>query len=142
MQTALAHSLSTVAARLGQEVGPKNVAATARRLGITSPLKVNPSIALGTSEVTPLEIAAAYVPFSNGGWGVVPHVIREVKTESGKVLYHRVVDGPGQVIAPDKLREMDSMLGETLFSGTGKRARLGDRPAGGKTGTSQDFHDA
>ena len=142
LRKGLAYSLNTVAAELGYEVGPKNVAATARRLGITSDLKANPSLALGTSEVTPLEITAAYVPFSNGGWGVIPYVIRSVKTESGKVLYHRVVDGPGQVIQPDKLREIDSMLGETLVTGTGKRARLGDRPAGGKTGTSQDLRDA
>ncbi|WP_319774792.1 PBP1A family penicillin-binding protein [Breoghania sp.] len=142
LRRALASSINTVAARLGQEVTPKRVAATARRLGISSPLKVNPSIALGTSEVTPLEITAAYVPFSNGGWGVVPHVIREVKTEDGKVLFHRRIDGPGQVIAPDKLRQMDSMMAETLYSGTGKRARLGDRPAGGKTGTSQEMRDA
>ncbi|PTW63222.1 penicillin-binding protein 1A [Breoghania corrubedonensis] len=142
LRKALAYSLNTVAAQLGQEVGPKNVAATARRLGITSELKVNPSIALGTSEVTPLEITAAYVPFSNGGWGVIPYVIRSVKTENGKVLYHRVIDGPGQVIRSGTLREIDSMLGETLITGTGKRARLGDRPAGGKTGTSQDLRDA
>ena len=142
LRKALAYSLNTVAAQVGQEVGPKNVAATAKRLGITSELKVNPSIALGTSEVTPLEITAAYVPFSNGGWGVIPYVIRSVKTEGGEVLYHRVVDGTGQVIQPDTLRDIDSMLGETLTIGTGKRARLGDRPAGGKTGTSQDLRDA
>ncbi|WP_321343752.1 PBP1A family penicillin-binding protein [Breoghania sp.] len=142
LRRALAYSLNTVAATLGQEVGPKRVATTAQRLGISSPLKVNPSIALGTSEVTPLEITAAYVPFSNGGWGVLPHVIREVKTEDGKVLFHRKIGGPGQVIAPDKLRQINSMLAETLFLGTGKRARLGDRPAGGKTGTSQEMRDA
>src|SRR5574337_463338 len=64
---ALALSLNTVAVRLGLEVGPKTVAATAHRLGITSSLDPNASIALGTSEVTPLEMASAYAAFANGG---------------------------------------------------------------------------
>lgn len=142
LKVALAYSLNTVAASLAQEVGPRQVAKTAQRLGITSPLKANPAIALGTSEVTPLEITAAYVPFSNGGYGVVPHMIRSIRTESGKVLYQRVGDGPGRVIAPDKLRQINGMLAETLVTGTGKKASLGERPAGGKTGTSQDLRDA
>jgi penicillin-binding protein 1A len=142
LRLALAYSLNTVAASLAQEVGPATVAKTAQRLGVTSPLKSNPAIALGTSEVTPMEITAAYVPFANGGYGVVPHIIRSIRTESGKVLYRRDGDGPGRVIAADKLREINSMLAETLVTGTGKKASLGERPAGGKTGTSQDLRDA
>ncbi|AXS38947.1 PBP1A family penicillin-binding protein [Breoghania sp. L-A4] len=142
LKMALAYSLNTVAASLANEVGPARVARTAQRLGISSPLKANPSLALGTSEVTPLELTAAYVPFSNGGYGVVPHVIRSIRTQSGEILYQRTGGGPGQVIQPDVLREINSMMAETLQTGTGKRASLGDRPAGGKTGTSQDLRDA
>src|SRR5579883_1535197 len=72
---ALALSLNTVAVRLGLEVGPKTVVKTAHRLGIVSDLEPNASIALGTSEVTPLELVAAYAAFANGGIGVQPHVI-------------------------------------------------------------------
>ena len=61
--------------RLGQEVGPKAVVQTAQRLGITSPLQANPSIALGTSEVTPLELVGAYGAFANGGHGRDPYVV-------------------------------------------------------------------
>src|SRR5262249_2564999 len=71
---ALAMSLNTVAVRLGLEVGPKNVVRTAHRLGISSKLEANASIALGTSEVSMTELVGAYVPFANGGLAVSPHV--------------------------------------------------------------------
>jgi len=139
----LALSLNTVAAQLAYEVGAGTVADTAGRLGITSDLNRNLSIALGTSEVTPLEIASAYVPFSNGGYGVLPHVIRRIKTVDGKTLYSRSGDGKGRVVERRHVGEMNVMMAETLNTGTGRKARLDSgRPAGGKTGTSQDFRDA
>ncbi|WP_286190175.1 PBP1A family penicillin-binding protein [Labrenzia sp. R4_2] len=140
---ALSLSLNTVAARLAYEVGAGNVASTARRLGITSDLKTNLSLSLGTSEVTPLEIAAAYVPFSNGGYGVLPHIIRRIKTVDGKTIYSRTGDGRGRVVDRRDVGNMNLMMSETLLTGTGRKARLEDgRPAGGKTGTSQAFRDA
>ncbi|WP_370200928.1 transglycosylase domain-containing protein [Roseibium sp.] len=140
---ALSLSLNTVAAQLTYEVGAGTVADTAKRLGVTSEMKNNLSIALGTSEVTPLEIAGAYVPFSNGGYGVLPHVIRRIKTVDGKTLYSRSGDGRGRVIDRRLVGEMNMMMSETLITGTGRKARLeSGRPAGGKTGTSQDFRDA
>ena len=80
LRDALAASLNTVAVRLGLEVGPKAVVQTAQRLGISSPLQANASIALGTSEVTPLELVGAYAAFANGGGRVSPYVIAAVKT--------------------------------------------------------------
>lgn len=139
----LAMSLNTVAARLAYEVGAKTVTRTARRMGISSELKPNLSISLGTSEVTPLELAGAYVPFSNGGYGILPHVIRRIRTVDGKMLYSRKGDGPGRVVKRVHVGQMNRMMSETLVTGTGKKAQLADhRPAGGKTGTSQDFRDA
>src|SRR6201999_3976044 len=83
---ALANSLNTVAVRLGLEVGPKNVVRTAHRLGISSKLEPNASIALGTSEVSVLELVGAYVPFANGGLAASPHVVTRIKTlEGGKL---------------------------------------------------------
>lgn len=142
LKDALAQSINTVAAKLAIEVGPKNVAETAMRLGITSPMTATPSIALGTSEVTPLEITGAFVPFSNGGMGVVPHVITIIRGADGKILYQRKGTGIGRVIEPLPLAEMNVMLAETLASGTGRKAQIPGWPAGGKTGTSQDFRDA
>ncbi len=140
---ALSLSLNTIAVQLAYEVGAGTVANTAKRLGITSDLKKNLSLSLGTSEVTPLEIAAAYVPFSNGGYGVLPHVIRRIRTADGKTLYSRSGDGRGRVVARDMVGNMNLMMSETLLTGTGRKARLeSGRPAGGKTGTSQDFRDA
>jgi penicillin-binding protein 1A len=98
---ALAMSLNTVAVRLGLEVGPKNVARTAYRLGISSKLDANASIALGTSEVSLTELVGAYAPFANGGRGVAPHVVNKIRTvEGNKVLYARPADQPSPAGPP------------------------------------------
>ena len=84
---AFAESSNSVAAQLTAEVGPKEVARTARRLGIASPLTEVSSLALGTSGVTPLELTGAYASFANGGNGVTPFGVLRVRTRDGKVLY-------------------------------------------------------
>jgi penicillin-binding protein 1A len=142
LQTALSMSLNTVAVRLALEVTPAAVAKTARRLGIVSELQANASLALGTSEVSVLELVGAYVPFANGGIGVIPHVIAQVRDAKGKILYARSQPGHGRVIAPPHVAQMNQMLHETLTTGTAKRASIPNWPAAGKTGTSQDFRDA
>ncbi|HWZ05639.1 MAG TPA: PBP1A family penicillin-binding protein, partial [Bradyrhizobium sp.] len=139
---ALAMSLNTVAVRLGIEVGPKNVVRTAHRLGISSKLDANASIALGTSEVSLVELVGAYAPFANGGFGVSPHVVSKIRTMEGKVLYMRPADQLGQVIDPRNVAMMNTMMQETLISGTAHKAELPGWMAAGKTGTSQDFRDA
>lgn len=139
---ALAMSLNTVAVRVGLEVGPKNVVRTAHRLGIASKLDPNPSIALGTSEVSMMELVGAYAPFSNGGLGVSPHVVTRIKTLDGKLLYMRQTEQPAQVIEPRNTAMMNQMMQETLVSGTAKKAEIPGWVAAGKTGTSQDFRDA
>jgi penicillin-binding protein 1A len=139
---ALAMSLNTVAVRLGLEVGAKNVVRTAHRLGISSKLDANASIALGTSEVSLTELVGAYAPFANGGQGVAPHVVNKIRTTDGKVLYARHADQLGQVIEPRAVAMMNTMMQETLLSGTARKAELPGWMAAGKTGTSQDFRDA
>jgi penicillin-binding protein 1A len=139
---ALAMSLNTVAVRLGLEVGPKNVVRTAHRLGISSKLDANASIALGTSEVSLTELVGAYAPFANGGLGISPHVVNRIRTADGKVLYARPADQLGQVIEPRNVAMMNTMMQETLLSGTAHKAELPGWMAAGKTGTSQDFRDA
>jgi penicillin-binding protein 1A len=139
---ALALSLNTVAVRLGLEVGPKAVVAVAHRLGITSDLDPVPSIALGSSDVTPLEMVSAYTAFANGGLGVQPHVITRVRTANGKQLYARRNSNFGRVIDPQYVAMMNQMMQETLQTGTARKAELPGWQAAGKTGTSQDWRDA
>jgi penicillin-binding protein 1A len=139
---ALALSLNTVAVRLCLEVSPKTVVRTAHRLGILSDLKPNASIALGTSEVTPIEMASAYAAFANGGIGVKPYAIISVRTANGRLIYRRHPYNYGRVIEPRYVAMMNSMMQETLTTGTAKKADLPGWQAAGKTGTTQDFRDA
>ena len=139
---AFAKSSNVIAAQLTNEVGAAVVAKTAHRLGIASPLEAVSSLALGTSTVTPLELTAAYVPFANGGANTPPYGIIRIRTRNGKVLFTHRVDDPETVIAPLNLREMTQLMVETVSTGTGKAARLEERPTAGKTGTTQDYHDA
>ena len=128
--------------RLTLEVGPKAVVRTAHRLGIASKLEPNASIALGTSEVSVMELVSAYVPFANGGIAVAPHVIERVRTAGGKLIYRARNPGLGRVIDERHAAMMNQMMQETLASGTAHKAALAASPAAGKTGTSQDFRDA
>jgi penicillin-binding protein 1A len=140
---ALANSLNTVSVRLTLEFGPEAVIRTAYRLGITSMLEPNASIALGTSEVSPLEMVSAYSTFANGGLAVTPHVIERIRTADGKTaLYDRTQPPLGRIVDARYVGMMNTMMHETLVSGTARGASLPGWPAAGKTGTSQDFRDA
>lgn len=138
---ALSKSLNSVAAQLAMETGPARVADTAYRLGIKSELKANASIALGTSEVTLLELVSAYVPFANGGYRPPVHFVRRVTTTSGKVLYEYRHDGVPRVIRQETVGMMNAMMSKTIERGTARNAAFG-WPAAGKTGTSQNSRDA
>jgi penicillin-binding protein 1A len=118
------------------------VAKTAYRLGIASKLETNPSLALGTSEVSLIELVAAYAPFANGGSAIVPSVVERVRTAAGKTLYVRTLQDYGRVIEPRQVAMMNAMMRETLRIGTAQKAQIAGWPAAGKTGTSQDFRDA
>ena len=142
LTTALAQSLNSVAVRLAVEAGPARVASTAKRLGIRSKLTPNASIALGTSEVNLLELTSAYTPFANGGNGVLTHVIKRIVTTDGRILYERQGSGPGRVLNEFEVGAMNTMMAETVTSGTGKRAKVKGHVVAGKTGTTQDYRDA
>jgi len=139
---ALAMSLNTVSVRLTLELGPAAVAKTAYRLGIASKLDPNPSLALGTSEVSLIELVAAYAPFANGGFAIASHVVERVRTAAGKTLYTRLAPNFGRIVEARYVGMMNAMMRETLVSGTAHAAQLAPWPAAGKTGTSQDFRDA
>ncbi|KQS81334.1 penicillin-binding protein [Rhizobium sp. Leaf384] len=139
---ALANSLNTIAAQLVMEVGPPQVAKLAHRLGIESELQANASIALGTSEVSLLELTSAYAPFMNGGFKATPHIVKRVLTTDGKVLYQNTYDNPPRVLDPEIVSEMNQMMVGVVEHGTGKNARLKGWQVAGKSGTTQSFRDA
>ena len=139
---ALANSLNTVSVRLTLEFTPAAVIRTAYRLGISSLLEPNASIALGTSEVSPLELVSAYATFANSGFAVSPHVVERVRSADGKTLYARPAQALGRVVDARYVAMMNAMMHETLVSGTARHAELPGWLAAGKTGTSQDYRDA
>jgi penicillin-binding protein 1A len=141
LREAFARSLNSVAVQLSEQGGRANVIETAKRLGIDTPLGNDPSIALGTSETTVLQMTAAYATFANKGQGVLPYGITKIQTRSGKLLFQREGSGLGMVASPVAVREMLDVMTATVAWGTGKHALI-DRPSAGKTGTSQNFRDA
>jgi penicillin-binding protein 1A len=130
LDEALAHSINTVSVRLLMRFGgPGPVAATAERLGITSKLPADASLALGTGEVGLLELTAAYAPFFNGGFRVVPFAVEPQEQ-------------PELVVRPDLAAMMAGMMGSVVSRGTGKAAAIPGRWVAGKTGTTSDYRDA
>jgi penicillin-binding protein 1A len=137
----LAQSINTIAVQVAQRAGIRKVISAAHRLGISSDLAPEMSLALGTGEVNLLELVSAYAPFANGGFGVWPHGIAEIRDSDGSVVFHRTGSGVGRVISTEFAGTMNEMLSAVIGHGTGRSAAL-PRPAGGKTGTTQDCRDA
>ncbi len=142
LETALAHSINTVAARLADEVGRPVVAAAAHRVGIVSPINTDPAMALGTTLVTPLEMAQAYDAFSNGGYRVTAYGVQRIRVVGGQVIYQHPEPTVTPVIANPPLGELDRMLRTVIASGTGVRATIPAYDLAGKTGTTSDYKDA
>ncbi|MFI4935758.1 MAG: transglycosylase domain-containing protein, partial [Caulobacterales bacterium] len=141
LEKALAQSVNTIAARLADQLGRPLVAATAHRLGIASPINTEPAMALGTTLVTPLEMAQAYDTFSNGGNRVAAYGIERIRA-GGRVLYQHPAPGAAPVIANPALGEMHRMMRTVIASGTGVKAAIPGYDLAGKTGTTSDFKDA
>ena len=138
---AFAWSLNAAAARLAQRTGIASVAAAARRLGITSPLREVPSLALGTSEVTLLELASAYAAFAGDGRWRPPRLLLRVADGAGRILF-AAGDEAKTAVDAEARAAMRRLLRAAVASGTGRRAALPGVPVFGKTGTSQGPRDA
>ena len=138
---AFAQSINTVAVQVSERAGRDRVVGVARRLGITTPLAAHPSVALGASEVSLIELTAAYAAVANGGLAVWPYGVRAVRGANGKEVYRRAGSGARRVIPADRARILQDMMRQVVREGTGRAARLGGAEAG-KTGTSQGFRDA
>jgi penicillin-binding protein 1A len=142
LEQALAHSINTVAARLADEVGRENVAAVAHRLGIASQVNTDPAMALGTTLVTPLEMAQAYDAFGNGGYRVAAYGIERIRTNGGQVLFQHRAPPYAQAVQNPPLNEMQRMMRTVMASGTGTHAAIPGYDLAGKTGTTSDYKDA
>jgi len=143
LKKALMHSVNLVSAQLVWQVKPEKVIETARRFGIMSPLGNNLSLALGTSGVSPLEMAAAYSVLANLGIWNEPYFIKKIEDFSGHRLHERFFRSI-QKYSPKTIYPLVDMMKGVIEGGTGRSVRrMGfDRPAGGKTGTTNDGKDA
>jgi len=142
LETALAHSINTVAARLADEVGRPVVAAAAHRVGIVSTINTDPAMALGTTLVTPMEMAQAYDAFANGGNRVFAYGVERIRIVGGPVIYQHPAPAAAPVITNPPLGDLNRMLRTVLVSGTGVRAAIPGYDLAGKTGTTSDYKDA
>ena len=140
LRQALAFSINTVAVRLSQDTGTRAVADMAQRLGITTRVATNPSMALGTSEVRLIDMTRAYAAISRGGVAVTPYGIRRVTTSDGTLLYQNEADETRVLVAPWVAAQMTDLLQGVVTHGTGRGADLG-RPTAGKTGTTSSNKD-
>lgn len=141
LREGFARSINTVAVAVGEEAGRRKVVEAAHRLGITSPIQPLRAVALGVEEVSPLELTGAYAVVANGGFAVNPYAIKRIRTTGGLILFERSWDPAERMISAKHVAELNDLMSAVLAWGTGKRAQL-HRPAGGKTGTTQDYRDA
>ena len=142
IREALKLSINTIAAQIGAEIGPSRVASLATRFGISTEMRPEYSLSLGSSEVTLLELTGAYTVFANEGQKFTPFLIENVSNTAKTTLYNRRDTSPSRVYSVPYARQMTSILRDVIDSGTGHGAQLGTRQAAGKTGTSQDYRDA
>lgn len=142
LEEAYARSINTVAVQLGLEVGIPSVVSVAHRLGIQSPLAPYASLALGTSDVTPLELTSAYASFASGGYRTQPYLVRDIRRSNGSLLYRRDVSARPRVVSSENVLAMNDLMYQVVQQGTGRGAAVPGHEVAGKTGTSADYRDA
>ncbi len=144
MRDALRQSLNTVAVRLSIATGRQPIAELAARMGVSTPLKVTRSLALGSSELTVLDQAVGYSAFANGGYRIEPRGLVDVRTTSGKIVYDANAhpQPKERVLKESTVLGMIDMMHTVVEAGTGRRARLPGINVAGKTGTTNAYRDA
>ena len=142
LREALKLSINTIAAQVTAEIGPTRVANLATRFGITTEMRPEYSISLGSSETTLLDMTSAYMVFANEGLSIQPYFVTSITDTAKKPLYSRRNVSPVRAYPVPYARQMTSILRDVIDSGTGHGAQLGSRQAAGKTGTTQDYRDA
>ncbi|MFA5515491.1 MAG: PBP1A family penicillin-binding protein [Desulfuromonadales bacterium] len=157
VRQALTHSKNVITIKILEDIGVGYAARYARKLGIESPLAQDLTLALGSSALTPLELATAYSVFANGGVRVDPVYITRIVDRDGHVLestdpadfpagpakgQRLIRQSPERVISPETAYLITNLMESVVQSGTGRRARALGRPVAGKTGTTNDLKDA
>ena len=144
MQGALTHSVNIVSVNLIMKIGPKKVVDFAQKMGMNQHIPVVPSLALGTAEVSLLEMTAAYGSLTNGGYAVIPRYVSKIEDRYGNVIWEAPSLPPKRIMAPSTSEMMTHMLGSVVRGGTaaGLRTRYGLKAdMVGKTGTTQEQAD-
>lgn len=139
---ALAESLNTVAAQIGDEIGIEKVTALAHEFGVRSELHNYPSITLGSDEVTLMEMTTGFGVLAKGGLQMTPYIIEEIRNSKGDLLYQRPPVRAPRIYPENLAADMNSMLSRVVVQGTGGAAQFGGWDIAGKTGTSQEWRDA
>jgi penicillin-binding protein 1A len=141
---ALTHSINTIAVKLMVDVGRKNVEATAHRVGIKGDIDPYPTMSIGTSALTLMDMATGYATFAAGGKLAHPYSVLEIRKPTGELLYsHAANEKDAEQVDPyDKVAELNSMMHDVVMQGTATRAQLGYAPVAGKTGTNANYRDA
>ena len=144
LQTALQHSLNTVAVRLAERFGRKKIVDLAHQMGLRTPLPISAPLPLGAAEVTLFDMTSAYAVFANAGRSVYPHAVVEMRIGNGDVVWRFDRDAPKpiQIIPTQQLYDINNMLNNVVENGTGRRARLVNSKVAGKTGTTNAYRDA
>ncbi len=143
MTYALQQSLNIPAVRVSETVGRENVKSVAEGFGITSDLADGPSLALGVSESTLLEMTGAYAGILNGGFSVTPYGLNQLRIKGDQEALIGQEGGMGaRVISEEAARQLVYMMHKVVAEGTGRRAALPERQVAGKTGTTQAARDA
>ncbi|MEO6607042.1 MAG: PBP1A family penicillin-binding protein [Aestuariivirga sp.] len=144
LRVALTHSINTIAVKLMVEVGRKNVEAMAHLVGIQGKLDPYPTMAIGTSALTLMDLATGYATIAADGKLAKPYAVLEIRRPNGDLLYSHAANEAErpQVVPAEKMTELITMMRSVVTSGTGRAADLGFEPVAGKTGTNANFRDA
>ncbi|MEO1013760.1 MAG: PBP1A family penicillin-binding protein [Pseudomonadota bacterium] len=142
LRAALAWSANAATVRLQERIGRSTVREAARRMGVDGHLSSGAALALGVDVISPIELAAAYAPFINGGYRVRPYCIDRLSDPFARILYQRPEPIFDQAASPDAIATMRSMLQDVVTHGTGRAAAIKGASVGGKTGTTQNNRDA
>jgi penicillin-binding protein 1A len=141
LQQAIEESVNVVTVKLQERIGINKTVQVARRLGVTSPLDINLSLALGTSDLSLLELTSAYGALANQGVWMPPVTVRYVTDGQGKLLEEYVPEGR-EAVAPETAYVITQMLRGVVERGTGQAAKVLGRPIAAKTGTTNDYSNA
>ncbi|HAT50705.1 MAG: PBP1A family penicillin-binding protein [Nitrospirae bacterium] len=142
LEQAFIQSRNTVAVKVLQEIGIEAYQERLRRLGLERQMPANFTLALGTGDMTMLELATLYATLANEGFMVTPYAIRGILDMQGELIYWRDVPEPKRLVEEKSIKQIKELLEKVVRSGTGRRALFGKKPIYGKTGTSQGFRDA